>query len=284
MRCREAKRLLNEGDLTSQDLAEHIRNCPDCAREAKAAGIILDSFDTLRRQSQAAPTPLSDIRTRVESHPAGSTEKEYSRMAEVTHKMAARKKLGFGLGLAVAALLFFVLVPFSYDRVVGYDVEISGIPVGQMINISPINRGLAGLGYDMASVSANYTSDGATLSITNLPDMEAAQKASAVVSTLTGLELTAEYIPRVEAVSGSLYAQVTDNLFSVKITASGHTLEEIEASIEAELAKMGFSGCEAMVTREGDQMMLQIGIPGDALDAQPGQPVEIQIDVPCEDK
>jgi len=264
MRCREAKRLLNEGELTSRELAGHIQSCPECAREAKAAGIILDSFHSLRRQSQAAATPLSDIRSRLESHPAASTQKEYSRMAEITHKMAARKKLGFGLGLAVAALLFFTLVPFSYDRVVGYDVEISGIAPGQTINIDPIVKALSGLGYDQASISANYTSSETSVQITNLPSQVAAQEASLVFSTLTGINGRVEYAPKVEAVSGSLYAQVKENFFTVEVSASGSTPEEMKANMEAQLESMGFSGAEATVTQDGDQMQIEISIPCDS--------------------
>jgi len=185
-------------------------------------------------------------------------------MAEITHKMAARKKLGFGLGLAVAALLFFTLVPFSYDRVVGYDVEISGIAPGQTINIDPIVKALSGLGYDQASISANYISSETSVQITNLPSQVAAQEASLVFSTLTGIDGRVEYVPKVEAVSGSLYAQVKENFFTVEISASGSTPEEMKANMEAQLESMGFSGAEATVTQDGDQMQIEISIPCDS--------------------
>jgi hypothetical protein len=262
MRCHKAKRLLNEGRLTDRDLAGHIKDCPDCAREAKAAGLITESLGSLRGQSPA-PTPFSEMRHRLETHPAATNEKESLRMAELTHKMGARKKLGFGLGLAVAALLFFTLAPFSYDRVVGYDVEIGGIEPGQTVNINPIVKGLAGLGYDQVSVSTNYSSTETTVSITNLPHKKAAQEASAVFATMTGLTGEVEFEPRVEAVSGSLYAQVKENLFQVEITATGDTPEEIKASVESQLESMGIIGGEAVVTEDGDQMQIEITIPSD---------------------
>ena len=184
-------------------------------------------------------------------------------MAELTHKLTARKKLSFGLGLAMAALLFFTLVPFSYDRVVGYDLEISGIEPGNMINIDPIIMGMTGLGYDNISVSTNYSSTETSVWITGLPHEKAAQEASAVFTTLTGLEGKSEYTPKMQTVSGSLYAQVRDNLFSVEIVASGETPEEVRASIEAQLESMGITGGEAVVTQDGDQMQIEITIPGD---------------------
>jgi len=262
MRCHEAKRLLNEGDLSNRELAGHISTCPECAREAQAAGLIDDSLSALRRRSMPEATPLADIRERVETHPAASSRKEYSRMAETTHKLAARKKLGFGLGLAAAALLFFTLVPFSYDRVVGYDVTISEIEPGPTVNINPIIQAMTGMGYDNVSVSTNYASTETSIWISGLPHKKAAQEASAVFSTLTGLEGDVEYTPKVETVSGSLYAQVKEQLFSVEITATGDTPEEIQASIESQLESMGLTG-EATVTQDGDQMQIEITIPAD---------------------
>ena len=52
MRCHEAKRLLNEGDINNRELVEHLNDCSDCAREAKAAGLIHRSLDSLRQQDQ----------------------------------------------------------------------------------------------------------------------------------------------------------------------------------------------------------------------------------------
>lgn len=263
MRCHEAKRLLNEGGSTNREFAEHIKDCPGCAREARTAGLIKGSLDSLRRQDLPASTPFPDIRARLETHPAANTRKESSRMAELTHKLTARKKLSFGLGLAMAALLFFTLVPFSYDRVVGYDLEISGIEPGNMINIDPIIMGMTGLGYDNISVSTNYSSTETSVWITGLPHEKAAQEASAVFTTLTELEGKTEYIPKMQTVSGSLYAQVRDNLFSVEIVASGETPEELKASVEAQLESMGITGGEAVVTQDGDQMQIEITIPGE---------------------
>jgi hypothetical protein len=263
MRCHEAKRLLNEGEISNRKLAEHIQQCPDCAREAQAAGLIRKSMDSLRNEDTPEATPFSEIRSSLETHSATPSRKEYSRMAEITRKMAARKKFSFGLGLAAAALLLFTLVPFSYDRVVGYDVEISGINPNQTININPIVQAMSGLGYDNISVSTNYASSGTSVQIMNLPDKKAAQEASAVFSTLTGLSGDVEFSPKVEAVSGSLFAQVKEQLFTVEIEASGGTPEEIQANIEAQLASMGISGAEATVNQDGDQMDIQITIPGD---------------------
>lgn len=264
MRCREAKRLLNERKMSDPGLLEHIKSCPACARLAAAEGLIDTSLHTVRGDAVDTLTPMAELRTRLESHPARTSRKERLRMAELTHKMSAKKRVGFAIGLAVAALLFFVLVPFSYDRVVGYDLSISGLPAGQQIDVGNITNALEALGIKGASVSADYSATGTAVRITNLTDPDAVQTASAAFTTLTGLKGETEVEPRVETVSGSLYAQVQEKLTRIEISTVGGTPEEIQAQIEGQLAAMGFAGAKADVTTDDSGVTrIQITVPGD---------------------
>lgn len=184
-------------------------------------------------------------------------------MAELTHKMSAKKRVGFAIGLAVAALLFFVLVPFSYDRVVGYDLSISGLPAGQQIDAGNIANALEALGIKGTSVSADYSATGTSVRITNLTDPDAIHKASAAFTTLTGLKGKTEIEPRIETVSGSLYAQVQEKLTRIEISTVGGTPEEIQAQIESQLAAMGFPGAKAnVITDDSGVTQIQISVPG----------------------
>jgi hypothetical protein len=202
--------------------------------------------------------------SRLESHPARTPRKERLRMAELTHKLSARKRLGFTLGIAVAALLFFVLVPFSYDRVVGYDLTISGIPAGQQIQTGTVIKALDALGIMGASVSVEYGTPEMAVHIMNLTDPDAARKASAAFTTVTGLKGETEIEPRVETVSGSLYAQVRDKLTVIEVGTEGGTPEEVQAEIESKLAAMGFAEAKADVTvDDSGTATIQITVPGD---------------------
>ncbi len=264
MRCREAKRLLNERNMSDPELAEHLRICPACARLAAAAGLIDTALHAIRSDAGEVPTPLAELRSRLESHPARTPRKERLRMAELTHKMSARKRLGFAVGLAVAALLFFVLVPFSYDRVVGYDLTISGLPTGQQIEVETLVKALDALGIKGASVSVDYATPEMAVHITNLTDPDAAQKASAAFTTLTGLKGETDIEPRVETVSGSLYAQVQEKLTRIEVSTVGGTPEEVQAEIESQLETMGFAGAKADVTIDDTGVTtIQITVPGD---------------------
>jgi len=265
MRCREAQRLLNEGDISHPDLPAHISRCEKCAREAAAAGMLERVIGAIRGENPDATTPLAQIRARVESPSAASPRKEHSRMAKITHTLTAKKRLGFGLGLAVAALLFFTLVPFSYDRVVGYDVTIGNLPAYQQIQINRILAGFEAIGIENASVSVNHADDAASVYMMNFTDHAAAQKATAAFNTLTGLNGEIDISPRMETVSGSLFAQVQEKLTRIEVSASGGTTEEMQAEIEAQLAAKGFEGASAIVTVdevEGTKT-IQITIPGD---------------------
>lgn len=265
MRCREAKRLLNEGNTSHPDLPGHLSRCEKCAREAAAAGLMEAVMSDMRRENPESPTPLAQIRARVESSSAASSRKEYSRMAEITHTLAAKKRLGFGLGLAVAALLFFTLVPFSYDRVVGYDVTIGGLPADQQIQVSQVLAGFEAIGIDNASVSVNYADDAASVFMMNFSDRATAQKATAAFNTLTGMSGSVDIKERKETVSGSLFAQAAEKLTRIEVSTSGGTPEEVQAEIEAQLAAQGFEGASAIVTIDEDEgtATIQITLPGD---------------------
>ncbi len=264
MRCREAKRLLNERNVGDPELAEHIRACPACARRAAAAGLIETALHTIRRDADEAPTPLADLRARLESHPARTSRKERLRMAELTHRLSSRKRLGFAVGIAVAALLFFVLVPFSYDRVVGYDLTISGLPAGQQIEAGTIVKALDALGINGASVSADYAASETAVHITNLTDPGAVQRASAAFTAVTGLKGETKMEPRIQTVSGSLYAQVQEKLTRIEVSTVGGTPEEVQAEIEGQLEAMGFAGAKADVTVDDTGVTtIQITVPGE---------------------
>ncbi len=262
MRCREAKRLLNERNMSDPELAEHIRTCPACARLAAAEGLIDRSLYTVNHADEDA-TPLAELRSRLESHPAHTPRKERLRMAELTHKLTARKRLGFAIGIAVAALLFFVLVPFSYDRVVGYDLTINGLPTGQQIQTGTLIKALDAIGIQGASVSVDYATPEMAVHITNLTDPDAARKASAAFTSVTGLKGETSIEPRVETVSGSLYAQVQEKLTRIEVSTAGGTPEEVQAEIESQLEAMGFAGAKADVTIDDTgTATIQITVPG----------------------
>jgi len=264
MHCREAKRLLNERDVSDPELAEHLKACPACARLAAAAGLIDTALHTIRRDAGIPSTPLAELRARLQSHPADTPRKERLSMAELTHKLTGRKPLGLAIGVAVAALLFFVLVPFSYDRVVGYDLTISGLPSGQQIPAGTVVKALDALGVQGASVSTDYAANASAVHITNLTDADAVQKASAAFTTVTGLKGETKVTPRIESVSGSLYAQVREKLTMIEVSTAGGTPEEVQAEIESQLEAMGFAGAKADVTIDDTgTATIQITVPGE---------------------
>lgn len=265
MRCREAKRLLNEGNISHPDLSAHLSRCAKCAREAEAAGLMEAVMSDLRRENPDAATPLAQIRAHLGSFSAASSRKEHSRMAEIRHTLATKKRLGFGFGLALAALLFFTLVPFSYDRVTGYDVTIGGLPADQQIQVNHILAGFEAIGIENASVSVNYSDDETSVYMMNFTDHATAQKATAAFNTLTGMDGEVAIKKRKETVSGSLFAQVAEKLMRIEVSTSGGTPEEVQAEIEAQLAAQGFEGASAIVTVDEDEgtATIQITIPGD---------------------
>jgi len=163
-------------------------------------------------------------------------------------------------GVALAALAFLV-VPFSYERVVGQEVTLT--LAGE--NLTPdVARGIAHeLGGSFEHATVNVASqigqDGRRfILVAQVPGEESGSAAvisEAFAHTLRekGYQVEANVTPVKEKTSGSLYAMAFDN--TIRVSVDGKTADELETEIATRLAEAGVPNAQVSVTREGDDCM-----------------------------
>lgn len=219
-----------------------------------AERILKQSVETLRENRSGESTPLSFLKTRVEAKAAQQESRKDSAMSRAMDIFSSRPKTSLTVIAAIAAFLFVTLIPFSYSKTVGYTVSFTE-PDGQVsADPNQLVAAMSALGFD--NVTANFNSNGTETvwDIKGLPDEYAARAAAAAFHTLSGTELEPTIAPVVKKVSGSLYAQVREQLFEVSISIDeASSVEEIEAQIQAQLIAQGFQpGKVQVIMNPGD--------------------------------
>lgn len=172
-------------------------------------------------------------------------------MSSFRNLFGRRPRLSLGLGAALAVILFVTLVPFSYQRTVGYEVSYDDVTAMPSQTKGVIDA-LKSIGYERVSISEMVAGGRGDYTITGLPTREAAREAAAVFAQLTGVDAEPSIESVVETVSGSLYAQVRDGLIRIEVDATGKSDAELESEITAKLAANGFTNTQVQVTTAPD--------------------------------
>ena len=181
-------------------------------------------------------------------------------------------------GVAAALLV----VPISYNKVVGHEVAVS-------LNGSGMSRDLvdglaaefkAALHADAVNVVVDE-SDGGTVYTLSAASPEkhapAVSRAFSQALTSRGIPAESHSDPIRRKVSGNVYAMAYDNTFgsAIQVEIDGKSAEEIEAEILAQLQAAGFDATVS-VTREGDDgMKIEVQAESDGPQAATGDEAHI---------
>ena len=233
MQCREVSRRLNNKEPLSQELQMHINSCESCRRLVEAERQLVSALDSAR-SSETPITPYSVLRSQIALK---AQRKDNPLMAGIKNAIGTHPRLSIGTLLAVCVLAFVVLVPLPYNRTVGFDLKISGLP--QSFSDQAFSDGLKALGYKNPQININASPAGISLTVKNLPSKSAAREIEMLVADGTDQNLKVEIIPIVETVSGSLYAQARQKMVEIEVDGTGKTDEQIKAEIKAKLAEQG---------------------------------------------
>ena len=188
MRCNEAKRRLNEhwlkepGQVEDRELLQHLRECSACARHAAAVRTLKRDFAAARTHDIDGGLPLSILKTRVEAHALPSNPantKEISLMTTLMKNLRKRSKLSVTVAIAVVVLAFLTLVPFKFERAVGYEVAVAGVDKNLALDNDRVQALLATLGMEGAVVDVTDCEATCNLVIRKLGSQEDADLVAA---------------------------------------------------------------------------------------------------------
>jgi hypothetical protein len=214
-------------------------------RKLEAEHILDQSLAAARRETPAPASEFSTLRAQLELRATRQPTRGNSIMSEIRHIGTGRPRLSFAVVTAVVAFAFITLVPFEYQRTVGYEATFVGIDLAQPVSPGHLSSVLKTLGYENVDVNFVMGPGEARCVITGLPSRHAVQEASAVLAGMIGFDGEPSVTPMIETVSGSLFAQVQselnlDNLLeNAGFDFKGKTDEEIKAMILERLAAQG---------------------------------------------
>jgi len=260
MRCREAKRRLDDGAVIDGDLRTHMESCDSCAQHSAAEMQLDNILAKTRNLPSLSATPFAEIRERVENKIA-IERKGISLMSKVKHQIENHPKASFSLLAAVCAFVLMVLVPFSYNQTIGYTVAFEGIDPAYATPDNLLSQALTSLGLERATVDIIRDAAYADYKIGNLPSEESAREAAAAFNAVSGYSGPAKITPVVLRTSASLYAQVRDKLNKIEVDGKGKTDAEIKAEIENKLKAQGFANPQVTVETKADGMrQIDVGL------------------------
>jgi hypothetical protein len=274
MHCRKVRLSLEQNEPLEGELREHLDTCPACAEWARTQEILNGSLTAVRAAGFADPTPLSVVRAKLAVH---AHQEEDSIMAKLANALLGHKRLSLGIAFGIAALIIFVAVPFPYERTVGYNVSVAGLPAE--IPNEALQTGLGAIGQANAEVKILASNGGTAYHVLNLPNLEAAKAVVSAITALSGIEVDARINPIVEMVSASLYAQAKERVVRIEVDGKGKTDEQIKAEIEVKLAAQGLSPAFIFVKSDSTgqrNIRLEIAEKGDSMPR--GQQTTIEID------
>jgi len=188
MRCHEARRRIDEIGLTDvsdadyEELLSHLQHCPGCARQAQASQELQEAMVRLKAHDTDGGLSWSQTIARVESGASlADSHQTVERpvMAIFKNQLTKRPKLSFGVCAAVAILLAVTLIPFKYNKDVGFEVAVAGVDKSVALNSEGISEMMAKLGLEDAVVDVTGCDVTCNLKITELKSPEDAKLVAA---------------------------------------------------------------------------------------------------------
>ena len=197
MRCHEAKRRIVEsygsqsGGRQDEGLQDHLRHCRDCAAFAGAESMLQRDLRLVTVRDDTDEIPFSLLRTRVEARARLSAQesKEKDLMNTLANQIKRRPRLGISLAMAVVVLAFVTLVPFKFERTIGYDVAIAGVDKNLAMDSQKVSELLAALGLEDVTFEVGDCEATCQLNISELKSQEDVQVIVAAFNQLGHCEL-----------------------------------------------------------------------------------------------
>jgi len=219
MRCREARLRLTvsrqdrSAGTDDRELIDHLNQCPACAREAGAAGTLRQIFAASSVNDMEYVTPLHKQRLQVEARVAHQQHPNVNAGTARRERLIWRPAFGVGLALvAVTLIAALTLIPFQYDRTIGYEVAFAGIERELVEEDERVCDILFELGLIEAAVDFLGCDTTCKLTVFDLKSKQEVQLVVAAFAQVNPMDLTTDIIPVRATVSGSLLDRANERI------------------------------------------------------------------------
>lgn len=251
MRCRDAKRRLNDSGELDSELIEHLKDCPSCARDVEAGRILDSVFEIARDNADSDHTPFGIMKSKLETQSSRKNRKDFSIMGRIKYEISDHPRFSVGIIAAICLFAFVLLVPLSYEKTVGYDLSLSGKSAEDTADNNVAADIVSALGYGEAAFSFEVSGNLVNYHVSGIPSKEAAKEISSALTSLLSSIPEIIITPIIVEATGSIYAQARDKI-DLKVQTKGKTDEEVKKELEEGLRKKGYKDPRVKVTSNAD--------------------------------
>jgi hypothetical protein len=218
MQCREARhRLEKHGQDSSaveadKQLIDHLQNCPDCARDAVAGNVLNRLFVSASTDDTLDMIPLAQNRTRIEALASNKDGRKTFSKTTIGKDRKRRPILSFGTIIAAALLLVLTLVPFKYNRIVGYEIAFDGVNKELGVDTERICDMLFDIGLNEADIDDLVCDTTCSMIIIDLKTKEEVRQVIAAFTAIDHVSLVTDVMPVRTIASGSLLDHANETI------------------------------------------------------------------------
>jgi hypothetical protein len=253
MRCHEARNRIEAGDLDSVALLEHLRQCLSCTQLADAERRLMQSLQQAAQSTSQATTPFSILRQQIKQAAIGAPYKEKNLMSRISHQIRVHPRLSFGFALTLGVFLFATLVPFSYERITGYDATVAFAGVTEGIPQEKIEQALESVGQNDVKVSVERDKEHVNYRLSGFSSESQAMLGVLAMNVAAGTKGESKIKRVTEKFSSSLIAKAIDDVITIKLGESkGKTDQEVEQEISIKMQEAGLLNPSVKVATDSD--------------------------------
>lgn len=221
MHCHEAKRRLTEVGSTAKAhrddalLQAHLAECDACARAAEATHALRRAFDTINQAGSGDMPAFDLVKRQIEDRvlPAHTRVRgKRSIMAKIWNPLSGRTRWSIGLVTATAVLAFLTLMPFSYQRTVGYSVALAGVDKDLAMDEGRILVLLDRLGVNGASIELGNCETTCELTIADVDSRDHCRMIIAAMKEMGEIHVINGGEAHFERADGALFEVAANNL------------------------------------------------------------------------
>ena len=267
MRCDQIRQRLSESEpIDDPVIRAHVEDCPDCRRVWEAERLLRQQFDAVR--AEPLPRAMGTARAWVDS--VVTPEESTPMKSLIHHPFGSRsRRMAWTLTAVAAVLAFFVLVPFSYEHTVGTQLVITaGTENLPALDNDALQNRLAEHGLEAVQINSNFDGQQGTITYRvpgSRDDALAAFEATRDLLPSLGTEPQVAVQPWRVRESGSLFAQIASNVFTVSVNTEGKSESQIADEIKSQLAAQGMQVDNLWISKDpsgATTMTLEGGAPG----------------------